>query len=203
MKVEVHGVRVDYGRTRVGPFDLSFGPGVHRVVGPNGAGKSTLLGVISTAVRRSTGTVLLDGLDPDLHPRVRARTGYVPSLPLLPGVLTVTECWRLMSRLRRADWSGAELCERLSLPPHIRLDQCSAGMRKKAEWVAALAGDPDLLLLDEPFDHLDVESREVVLEQLNRPGRTVILVHHGELPAGLGSPRPCSLREDGPEPRSP
>ena len=185
MNVEVHGVQVRYGAVTLGPFELQAGPGVHRITGPNGVGKSTLMGVLSGALLRTAGDVKLDGLDPARSPLVRARTGYVPSAPLLPDALTVREAWQLAAALRRSRSTGEALCERLKLPAHVRLGHCSAGMRKKAEWVAALVADPDLLLLDEPFEHVDAESRPILVDAMCRPGRTVILVHHGALPFDL------------------
>lgn len=185
MNVEVHGVKVRYGAVTLGPFELVAGPGVHRITGPNGAGKSTLMGVLSGALQRTAGEVRLDGLDPWHASAVRARTGYVPSSPLLPDVLTVREAWQLAAALRSSTATGDALCARLQLPSDVRLGHCSAGMRKKAAWVAALVADPDLLLLDEPFDHVDAESRPILVDAMCRPGRTVVLVHHGALPFDL------------------
>jgi manganese/zinc/iron transport system ATP- binding protein len=159
------------------------------VVGPNGAGKSTLLRAIL-------------GLVPPLAGRIRTPfavnpPGYVAQQksidPLYPvSVMDIV----LMGAYARMGWHGrhyrSETRQRVEallvdfgLAAHRRktFDQLSGGMRQKALIARALAGDPQVLVMDEPTTELDHNAQEAVLEILyqaaHRDGRTVLLVHHG------------------------
>lgn len=93
-----------------------------------------------------------------------------------------------MAALRgAADWDGAALRDRLCVPGSLPLSHCSAGQRRRAELLAALAGDPRVLLLDETFAHLDDHGCEVLrgLVEEWRADGCVVLVHHG-VPPGAG-----------------
>lgn len=179
--------------TQLGPFTFDIGPGVTHLVGDNGAGKSTALEVLTTALPRHSGEITVNGRDPETHAEVRAMLGYVPAKPALPGFLTVDESWSFMARLRGAPrWNGVALRDRLGLPGDVRLNQTSTGMRRKAELLAALAGDPLFLLLDETLANLDSAILPVVLEEV-RARPTVVIVHHGQLPDGLQATATISL----------
>lgn len=180
--IELHDLTVRYADgTGLGPWTLTFPPGLHLLQGPNGCGKSTLLGAIAASLRRDGGQVSVIGGDPEHEPRTRARIGYLTAEPSLPGFLTVREAWKMHAALRRApDWQGAPLERALALPPDRRLAQCSSGMRQKAELLAALAGDPPVLLLDEPFANLDSASVLWLQERLGGFGGTAVIAHHGE-----------------------
>lgn len=196
MELTIEAVRVEHPGCVLGPFTFGLGPGVHHLLGPNGAGKSTLLAVIAASIPCDGGRVLLNGRDPELESAVRARIGYVPTTPLLPGFLTIDEAWRMQARLRgRPEWSGDGLRDALGLPGDLRLDRASTGMRRKASLIAALAGDPEVLLLDETLANIDTDSLPVVIERvLQAP--IVVLTHHGALPEGLAA-RTLSLRATG------
>ena len=100
----------------------------------------------------------------------------------------------MLAALRDAPaWDGAALTGQLGLEPARRLDTLSVGQRRKAELVAALAGDPDVLLLDEVFAPLDTRSVSLVAELFDRARSTKILLltGHGALP--LASDQVLSL----------
>lgn len=167
-----------------GPLDLDAGPGVIHLRGANGSGKTSLLRAITGGLPRSDGEVTLDGRDPERDPLARARIGWVPAQPSLPGFLTVDEAWRFMGALRRRpDWDGGPICDALDLPRGLRLDQASTGTRRKAELVAAMAGEPELLVFDETLAHLDDHARAVLIGWIDgwRSTRLVLLTHHGPL----------------------
>jgi ABC-type multidrug transport system ATPase subunit len=174
----------------LGPLDLELGPGVHRVEGPNGTGKTTLLRLLCGALRPASGQVRVLGRDVHADARARAAIGWVPVHPELPDLLTVDEAWQLMAGLRdRPDWDGAGARRDLGLPGEARLGTLSAGQRRRAELLAALAGDPPVLLLDEPFADLDVAGVALLAAWIGlwRGDRCVVLVHHGEAPVGIDS----------------
>ncbi|MEZ4323069.1 MAG: ATP-binding cassette domain-containing protein [Myxococcota bacterium] len=183
--LHVRGLEVHYPHARVGPLDLACDAGLVRIDGPNGAGKTSLLRAITAGIRRSAGTVALDGRDPETCALTRGRIGYVPAQPELPGFLTIDEAWRLMADLRRTPtWDGTSIREALDLPGDLRLDHASTGMRRKAEVVAALAGDPVVLILDETLANLDARGRDWLVAHLEvaRSDHVVVITHHGACP---------------------
>ncbi|MEM6930652.1 MAG: ATP-binding cassette domain-containing protein, partial [Myxococcota bacterium] len=133
----------------------------------------------------STGTVRIGGRDPRSDDEARREVAYLPAEPELPDVLTVDEAWQQLAALRRRPgWDGVRIRSRFDLPGGIRLAQCSAGQRRLAELVAALAGDPGVLLLDEPFANLDDGRAQILAEMLQEwsEARTVIVTSHPGLP---------------------
>jgi ABC-type multidrug transport system ATPase subunit len=170
----------------LGPIDAVFGAGVHRITGPNGRGKTTLLRLLCGALPPSAGTVTALGRDVRADPGARAAIGFVPSTAELPDFLTVDEAWQMLAAVRRAPaWDGSVLRERLGLRGGVSLGTLSAGQRRRAEILAQLAGDPPILLLDEPFADLDPDGVAVVREILvAEPARTILYIHHGPSPLG-------------------
>ena len=177
--VRTHGLIFRRPGFTLGPLDLDLGPGLYHLVGPNGAGKTTLLHLLCGLLRPAEGTVALPG-GPPTRPRARRDVAYLPAEPDLPDFLTVDEAWRLLAGLRDPAWEGAPLLRALGLPADRRLDRLSAGQRQQAELVAALAGDPTILLLDEPIAHMDADCSELVLGWLRRwsTERVVLVVAH-------------------------
>jgi ABC-2 type transport system ATP-binding protein len=174
----------------LGPLDLELGAGVHRVEGPNGTGKTTLLRLLCGALRPASGQVRVRGRDVHADARARAAIGWVPVHPELPDLLTVDEAWQLMAGVRdRPDWDGTSARRELQLAGEARLGTLSAGQRRRAELLAALAGDPPVLLLDEPFADLDVAGIALLAAWIDgwRADRCVVLVHHGEAPVVIDS----------------
>ncbi|TNE88877.1 MAG: ATP-binding cassette domain-containing protein [Deltaproteobacteria bacterium] len=174
--------------TAIGPVSLRADAGVVRLHGENGTGKSTLLRVIGGVLPASEGTVRLHGRDPFAEAPVRAHIGAVTADPELPPFLTATEAWQQWAAFRgKPDWDGASRLEALGLPPHLRLGHMSSGQRRRAELVAALAGDPSLLLLDETFTHLDDAGVAWLAAEIERgrAQRVVLLAHHGTPPVGI------------------
>jgi ABC-2 type transport system ATP-binding protein len=127
----------------------------------------------------------VDGASPLTNTDARRRISFVPAIPELSGFLTVAEAWRLLAALRGAPtWDGAALADSLGLDPTRRLDQLSVGQRRKAELIAGLAGDPAVLLLDEPFAPLDTGSAARLAAHLDtlRGSHLLVVTGHGALP---------------------
>ena len=176
-----------FGRTRaLDGLDLAVETGeVHGFLGPNGAGKSTTIRILLGLLRADEGAARLLGGDPwrdvaGLHRRLAYVPGDVTLWPNLSG----GEVIDLLGRLRGGHNAKrrAELLERFDLDPTKKGRTYSKGNRQKVALVAALASDVELLILDEPTSGLDplMEEvfRQVIREEQQRGGRTVLLSSH-------------------------
>lgn len=175
---------------RVGPVALSVGPGVHQLGGANGAGKTTVLRMICGELQPTTGTIRVEGRAPATDPEARRKVAFLPAAPELPDFLRAGEAWRILAGLRRGpEVDGDERLRALGLDPRAPLRTLSAGQRKKAELVAALAGEPTVLLLDELFAPLDGDSAAQIAGWLDgwRRERVILLVAHAPPPLTVDS----------------
>ena len=168
-----------------GPLDLKVDRGLVQLTGPNGSGKTTLLRCLCGALRRSSGALQICGHDPRTDPLGRKQIAFVASKPELPDFLTVDEAWQQLAAIRGVDnWSGAPLREAVGLSGALPLAHASAGQRKLAEIIAGTAGEPQVLLLDEPWTNLDVDHARTLNRLLEgwREARVVVFTHHGAVP---------------------
>jgi heme ABC exporter ATP-binding subunit CcmA len=160
------------------------------VLGENGAGKSTLLRLIAGLIAPTRGTVQVFGDEPRQQ---RRRMAYMSHEAMLYDELTAMENLRYFARLHGGcAYGGPERAlVAVGLDPALTrpVGQYSQGMRQRAALARVLQTDPELLLLDEPFSNLDVDSAkrmvELLMEFRTRPvsgggarGRTIILTTH-------------------------
>jgi ABC-type multidrug transport system ATPase subunit len=163
---------------------VDFEPGrCYVVVGENGAGKSTLLRILAGLLLPSHGTVrVFGGFDPH---EARARIGYMSHAAMLYDELTAQENLRYFASLYpgRNCLAPAEALRLVGLDPGLNrlLGQYSQGMRQRTSLARVLLPSPDLLLLDEPFSNMDVDSARQMVELLagfRRNSRTIVLTTH-------------------------
>lgn len=156
-----------YG-TVIGVNDVTveLGPGAHGLLGPNGAGKTTLLGLVTGQLRPTMGRVTVLGASPFGNPRVLARIGYCPASDLGERRASAREWVTYLVRLsgrppREARLRADRALEQVGLGAAARrpLGTLSKGTRQRAKLAGAIAHDPDLLVLDEPFVGLDPVAR--------------------------------------------
>lgn len=141
--LEIRELTVSFGGAfRVGPVTFAMDRGVVHVEGPNGGGKTTVLRAVCGELLPSSGEVLIGGENVHAHVLARRRVALVPSIPELPGILSVREAIQFTAGLRGAPrWNGEGYCAALRLDPDLPLASASAGQRRKAELICALAGD--------------------------------------------------------------
>jgi NitT/TauT family transport system ATP-binding protein len=170
-------------------IDLSIGAGEFvSLIGPSGCGKSTLLRIIGDLIRPSSGVVEVNG-----KPAERARRdrdyGMVFQAPVLFDWRTIEQNVQLPLEIvgsRRADRErrAAEMLELVELSDFRKHHpwQLSGGMQQRAAIARALAFEPKLLLMDEPFGALDEMTRERMNDELlriwERTGTTIVFVTH-------------------------
>jgi cell division transport system ATP-binding protein len=170
------------------------------VIGPSGSGKSTLLRLLGTALAPTAGSLSLFGrdvarLDRDALAGLRRRIGILFQDNRLMPAVTVFDNIALPLRLRGL--AGAELetrlaplLERLGLAPRRarRVGELSIGQQRIVAFGRALAGDPKLLLVDEPMAHLDLTRMSLVttlLAEQRALGRTVVMTAVDDVSADL------------------
>jgi osmoprotectant transport system ATP-binding protein len=213
--IRLEGVSKTYadGTTAVAELSLEVRRGELCVlVGPSGCGKTTTMKMLNRLIDPTAGRVLLDGEDVSrIDPvQLRRRVGYViqnvglfPHLKVRDNVATVPKLlgWDKARIRRRVD----ELLDLVGLEPAIYRDrypaQLSGGQRQRVGVARALAADPLVMLMDEPFSAVDPVSRERLQTEFLRLqkeiGTTVVLVTHDIDEAVRLGDRVAVLRQGG------
>ena len=173
------------GTRAVSAFSLEIERGEFIVlIGPSGCGKTTTLRMVNRLIEPSSGTIYLDGRDfRQVRPvELRRRLGYViqriglmPHLTIAENITFVPRLTKVAAAKRRA--RAEELLEMVGLEPAQYLDrypaELSGGQQQRIGVLRALAHDPDIILMDEPFGALDPLMRDQLQEELKRLQRTV------------------------------
>jgi ABC-2 type transport system ATP-binding protein len=170
-------------------IDLDIDRGMFGLLGPNGAGKTTLMRVVAGLLEPTAGTVTLDGEDLTASPeRVRPILGYLPQEFGFYPHMTGEKMLDYFLLLKGVDAPGGrkalvhELLERVNLTAAARraVKSYSGGMRQRLGVAQAIAGNPRLLIVDEPTAGLDPEERLRLYRLLTElaADRTVILSTH-------------------------
>jgi len=169
--------------------DISFGVNEGEFfgfLGPNGAGKSTTIKVLTTLLRKTSGTATVAGYDVDKHPQdIRKIIGVQSQDTTVDGDLTGRENLMLQGHFQqmKPELLKERVDELLKLvelesAADKRARNYSGGMKKRLDLASALVHSPKLLFLDEPTTGLDPQSRASVweyLQRLNREGITIFL----------------------------
>jgi NitT/TauT family transport system ATP-binding protein len=192
--VEARGLGLAFA-TASGPLvalqnvDLVIEPGAFvALIGPSGCGKTTFLRLVADLEQPTSGTLLVEGLSPR-EARLARRYGYVFQAPAL-------QPWRTVERnvtlpLEIMGFPAAEraararrwlrLVELEAFARHYPW-QLSGGMQQRVSIARALAFEPDILLMDEPFGALDEITRDRLNQELHalwrRTGKTILFVTH-------------------------
>ncbi|SCL13611.1 ABC transporter ATP-binding protein [Micromonospora inyonensis] len=181
------GVSRWYGNVvAVNDVTMSLGPGVTGLLGPNGAGKTTLLHMMAGFLSPSRGTVTLDGTPTWRNPDVYRRLGLVSEREAVQTFLTAYEFVLASAKLHKLPDPEAAARRAIGLvemesAQGRRIGTYSKGMRQRTRVAAALVHDPQVLLLDEPFNGMDPRQRlhmMQLLHSLGDAGRTILFSSH-------------------------
>lgn len=185
--IEVINVSRWYGNI-VAVNDISFrlGPGITGLLGPNGAGKSTMLHMLSGFLKPSTGELRVFGEPAWENPGIYRRIGLVPEREAIYPFLTGYEFVRLAAELHGLPDPDAAARRAIGL---VEMEAFagratggySKGMKQRVKVAAALVHDPEILLLDEPFNGADPRQRLQMMDMLGEMaarGRTILFSSH-------------------------
>jgi sodium transport system ATP-binding protein len=169
-------------------FECSKGE-IFGLLGPNGAGKTTTLRMITTILKPTEGTAMVNGFDVVKDPRqVRKQLGFVSADTGLYDRLTPREILTYFAKLSK--YPGAKLKERIEEIANLlqmeafldsRCEKLSTGMRQKVSIARAIVHDPPVIIMDEPTTGLDVLTSQVLhrfVLQCKDAGKCVVFSSH-------------------------
>jgi len=185
--IELRNVSRWYGNVvAVNDITMDIGPGVTGLLGPNGAGKSTILHMMAGFLEPSKGTLAVDGAPTWKNPAIYRKLGLVPERDSVYAFLSGEEFVTATAKLhklpepeRSARWAIG--ITEMSEAQDRKISTYSKGMRQRIKVAAALVHDPQILLLDEPFNGMDPRQRMHMMDLLSRlgdEGRTILFSSH-------------------------
>ena len=181
---ELHGVTKRFAEhTALRNLSLALRPGeIVALLGPNGAGKSTAVRCLLGLTSPTAGSARIFGADPR-DPATRTRIGAMLQVGTAPEMLTPREHLDLFRAYYPAPMPMAELVRIAGLEGFLDrpFGKLSGGQKQRTLFAIALAGDPDLLFLDEPTVGMDIEARRALwaaVRGLAARGKTILLTTH-------------------------
>ena len=170
----------------VNDVSFSLGPGITGLLGPNGAGKTTILHMMSGFLRPSKGAVKVAGRTAWGNHEMFREVGLVPEreavYPFLTGFQFVLTSAKLFGLSNPTDAARRAVhAADMEFAQDRKLDGYSKGMKQRIKVAAAIVHDPQILLLDEPFNGTDPTQRLQMMDLLRRmaaDGRTIIFSSH-------------------------
>jgi ABC-2 type transport system ATP-binding protein len=185
--IQLSAVSRWYGNVvAVNDITMSIGPGVTGLLGPNGAGKSTILHMIAGFLAPSKGTLTVRDAPTWRSTEIYRTLGLVPERDSVYAFLTGEQFVRATARLHKlpdedaATRHALEMTD-MSAAAGRRISTYSKGMRQRIKVAAALVHDPEILLLDEPFNGMDPRQRLHMMDllaKLGAEGRVILFSSH-------------------------
>lgn len=175
------------GHTALSDVSLEVEQGkIFGLLGPNGAGKTSLIRIINQITAPDSGEVYFDGVK--LNQSHIERIGYLPEERGLYKKMEIGEQMVYLARLKGLSRDEARKrikywFEKLQIENwwNKKVEELSKGMQQKAQFVATVLHEPDLLILDEPFSGFDPVNAETIKDEileLNRKGATIVFSTH-------------------------
>lgn len=186
--LNIQKINKHYGKKKhaLCDFSFEFTNGIYGLLGPNGAGKSTLMNIITDNLLpdKDGGKILWNGEETKkLKERFRSRLGFMPQQQNLYESMTAHTFLNYIAALKCLDRKSAEteipkIVERVELTDSIdkKMGGFSGGMKQRVLIAAALLGDPDLIILDEPTAGLDPKQRVIIRNLVSDLGREKIII---------------------------
>lgn len=167
---------------------LSIGTEIFALLGANGAGKSTMLKLILGMIEPDEGKVLVADKEVKFnYVQTRQIIGYLPENLVLYERLTGREFLQFVAGIKGLGRQASLEIDQaltdfdLKAKQNLLIRQYSFGMKKRVGLIAAMLGNPDILILDEPLNGLDVETIATLrskIEKLHKEGKTIIFSSH-------------------------
>lgn len=184
--IKTNGLTKDYGKGRgIFQIDLEVHRGeVYGFIGTNGSGKTTTIRNMMGFIQPDSGTSTVNGLDSwTSSADIMKNVSYVPGEIAFPALKTGTEFLKSQAKyLGVTDFTYMNhVIELLQLDPTANLKRMSKGMKQKTAIVAALMGEKEVLVLDEPTTGLDPLMREAFLDLIReekQKGHTIFMSTH-------------------------
>ena len=186
-ELELQKINKHYGKKHaLCDFSYTFTNGIYGLLGPNGAGKSTLMNMITDNLLPDPdgGKILYNGEETCLlKDRFRSRLGFMPQQQNIYESMTAPTFLSHIASLKCLDRKSAEaeiprIVERVELTESIdkKMGGFSGGMKQRVLIAAAMLGDPDLLILDEPTAGLDPKQRVIIRNMVSELGQDKIII---------------------------
>jgi ABC-2 type transport system ATP-binding protein len=187
MTIELRGVSRWYGNVvAVNDVTMSIGPGVTGLLGPNGAGKSTIMHMIAGFLPPSRGDLTVNGRPSWRNAAIYRTIGLVPERDSVYSFLTGRQFITATAKLHELTDPGAAAARAIAMldmadAADRKIATYSKGMRQRIKVAGALVHDPQVLVLDEPFNGMDPRQRlhmMDLLDKLGSEGRTILFSSH-------------------------
>ena len=185
--VDLQNVSRWYGNVvAVNDISMTLQPGVTGLLGPNGAGKTTALHMMAGFLSPSRGTVTIDGKPTWRNPSIYRSLGLVAEREAVHGFLTAREFVVACAKMQKLPDPAAAATRALEMVEMTdaqdrRIETFSKGMRQRARVAGALVHEPQVLLLDEPFNGMDPRQRMHMMDLLHSlgdQGHTILFSSH-------------------------
>lgn len=174
--ITLENIHISYGSDKkvIRALDLSISEAtINGIVGLNGAGKTTLLNAIYGIKKMDEGSISLNG-----QKLIKKSVSYLVTEPYFYPLITGNEYLQLF---KNEDFDIEQWNQLFGLPLDQLIDSYSTGMKKKLAIIGVLKQDKELMILDEPFNGLDIESVRLIrsiLLNLKQQNKTIIITSH-------------------------
>ena len=189
MRIKLEQVTKNYGNVQgISNINLDVGTGITGILGPNGAGKSTTMKMILGLSRPSRGRVTVEGKDPFTNQDLKRNFGFVPEYDCFYEHMTGLEFVAYFLRMHDISKEKAEGMAReslselgLELAMDRKINTYSRGMRQKTKVARATVFNPEILIMDEPFQGADPTTIILLMEKMTKwanDGKTILISSH-------------------------